>query len=146
MTMLVDFIDHFARQFQGRNLMHENSKKAVRLFGCIPVWVLVFVCRSHFQQGHVIYLGVDRAELATQRASVEVEQVLAKGFLHNCALLFIFHFAEFKPVLLAYRVKNYLKTLVSFVFSHVAFLLWVGSVATVTIAGFGVAFYFGGTV
>tara|TARA_R110001583_G_scaffold72563_1_gene202987 strand:- start:5877 stop:6233 length:357 start_codon:yes stop_codon:yes gene_type:complete len=32
------------------------------------------------------------------------------------------------------------------VFSHVAFLLLVGGVATTTLAGFGVAFYFGGAV
>lgn len=29
----------------------------------------------------------------------------------------------------------------SFVFSHVVFLLWVGGVATATLAGYGVAFY-----
>lgn len=31
-------------------------------------------------------------------------------------------------------------------FSHVVFLIWVGGVATTTLAGFGVAFYFGGAV
>lgn len=38
------------------------------------------------------------------------------------------------------------KHFLSLVFSHVVFLLWVGGVATTTLAGGGVAFYFGGAL
>lgn len=135
------------RQFNLGDVVGKGYKQAVVLhLGNLAIQPVMLVNGYQSQKLNVSGALIDRAQLLAHLLCVAVKQEVAKSLFKNHALLCPFQAIEIHLVLGAYGTYRLCELYIVFVFSHVVFLLWVGGVAAITLAGYGVAFYLWGAV